>query len=76
MKYLNEQKVKAIQSLCEIEGLKDGDIAVLFGVCRKTINNIRHGHRWSSVTGIQYKKELTFEEVLEHYEKEMELGHA
>lgn len=49
---LNEEKVKVIQRLFEITDYSDGKIAEFFEVDRVTINHIRHGHRWSSVTGI------------------------
>ena len=49
---LNKEKVLVIQSLFQFTEIKDQDIAHLFGVSRELINSIRHGHRWSSVTGI------------------------
>lgn len=52
MKTLNPKEVKIIVQLLELNKFKDGEIAQLFGVCRKTINNIKNGWRWSSTTGI------------------------
>ena len=53
---LNEKKVKVIQQLFQFEEMGDSDIATLFNVSRETINSIRHGHRWNSVTGIKQER--------------------
>ena len=56
---LTKERVKVIQSLFQFEDIKDGDIAKLFNVSRESINHIRHGHRWSDVTGINnFNKEI------------------
>ena len=54
---LDEKKVKIIQQLLELDDIKDQQIGDLFGVSRELINHIRHGHRWSSVTGINPPRE-------------------
>ena len=53
---LNSEKVLLIVGLTNQTNLKDGEIAELFGVSRELINSIRHGHRWSDVTGIKPKE--------------------
>jgi group I intron endonuclease len=46
---LNETQVKEIKILINKKELSDSQIGTIFGVNRKTINDIRHGKTWSQI---------------------------
>jgi len=54
MKKLTKNQVKIIQKIFEETNKSDSEIGSLFDVSRNQINHIRHGYRWSDITGIKY----------------------
>jgi hypothetical protein len=55
MRKLTKEEVKLMVQLFQHERFKDQDIADLFGISRRYVNNVRRGERCSSITGIQPK---------------------
>lgn len=54
MKKLNKNQVEIIIRLFKETNKSDSEIASLFDISRNQVNHIRHGYRWSDVTGIKY----------------------